>query len=106
MHWFESATPTFLVETLFRRRVSTLSLDGMPTSGELLSSFDVEAIAAEALLFQTGYLTIKHVRERGGVRRYRLGYPNREVRQSLNESLLRLLVQDSTRQTGVRGEQA
>jgi len=53
-HWFESATPTFLVETLFRRRVSTLSLDGMPTSSELLSSFDVEAIATEALLFQTG----------------------------------------------------
>ena len=98
-HWFESATPTFLVETLFRRRVSTLSLDGMLTSSELLSSFDVEAIATEALLFQTGYLTIKHVRDRGGVRRYRLGYPNREVRQSLNESLLRLLVQDSTRQT-------
>ena len=98
-HWFESATPTFLVETLFRRRVSTLSLDGMLTSSELLSSFDVEAIATEALLFQTGYLTIKHVRDRGGVRRYRLGYPNREVRQSLNESLLRRLVQDETRQT-------
>ncbi len=98
-HWFESATPTFLAETLFRRRVSTLSLDGMLTSSELLSSFDVEAIATEALLFQTGYLTIKHERERGGVRRYRLGYPNREVRQSLNESLLRLLVHDATQQT-------
>ena len=98
-HWFESATPTFLVETLFRRRVSTLSLDGMLTSSELLSSFDVDAIATEALLFQTGYLTIKDVRDRGGVRRYRLGYPNREVRQSLNESLLRLLVHDATQQT-------
>ena len=98
-HWFESGTPTFLVETLFRRRVSTLSLDGMLTSSELLSSFDVGAIATEALLFQTGYLTIKDVRDRGGVLRYRLGYPNREVRQSLNESLLRHLVHDETRQT-------
>ena len=98
-YWFESATPTFLVETLFRRRISSLSLDGMLTSSELLSSFDVDAIATEALLFQTGYLTIKDVRERGGVRRYRLGYPNREVRQSLNESLLRRLVKDATRQT-------
>ncbi len=87
------------METLFRRRVSTLSLDGMPTSSELLSSFDVDAIATEALLFQTGYLTIKDMRDRGGVRRYRLGYPNREVRQSLNESLLRCLVQDATEQT-------
>ena len=98
-YWFESGTPTFLVETLFRRRISSLTLDGMLTSGDLLSSFDVGAIATEALLFQTGYLTIKSVRDRGGVLRYRLGYPNREVRQSLNESLLRRLVQDSTRQT-------
>ena len=98
-YWFESGTPTFLVETLFRRRISSLSLDGMLTSGDLLSSFDVGAIATEALLFQTGYLTIKSVRDRGGVLRYRLGYPNREVRQSLNENLLRRLVQDATRQT-------
>ena len=98
-YWFESGTPTFLVEELFRRRVSSLSLDGMLASNALLSAFDVDAMATEALLFQTGYLTIKGVRDRGGVRRYRLGYPNREVRQSLNESLLRRLVQDASRQT-------
>ena len=98
-HWFETGTPAFLVETLFRRRVSSLELDGMLSSDELLSSFDVGTIATEALLFQTGYLTIKDVRDRGGVRRYRLGYPNREVRQSFNESMLRHLVQDATRQT-------
>ena len=98
-HWFETGTPAFLVETLFRRRVSALALDGMLSSDELLSSFDVGAIATEALLFQTGYLTIKAVRDRGGVRSYRLGYPNREVRQSFNRSLLRHLVQDATRQT-------
>ncbi|MCE2541488.1 MAG: ATP-binding protein [Acidobacteria bacterium] len=98
-YWFESATPRFLIDTLFQRRVSTLSLDGMLTSSELLSSFDVEAIATEALLFQTGYLTIKDVRDRNGVLRYRLGYPNREVRQSLNECLLRRLVEDATQQT-------
>ena len=34
----------------------------------------------------------------GGKWLYRLDYPNREVRQSLNESLLRYLVQDATRQ--------
>ena len=62
-HWFESGTPTFVVETLFRRRISSLSLDGMLTSSGLLSSFDVGAIATEALLFQTGYLTIKDTRD-------------------------------------------
>ena len=98
-YWFESATPTFLVETLFRRRVASLELDGMLSNDELLSSFEVDAIATEALLFQTGYLTIKDVRDRGGVRSYRLGYPNREVRQSFNQSMLRQLVQDAKRQT-------
>ena len=55
-------------------------------------------MATEALLFQTGYLTIRDEEDLGGEPLYRLGYPNREVRQSLNRSLLRYLVQDSSRQ--------
>ena len=35
----------------------------------------------------------------GGKALYRLGNPNREVRQSLNEHLLRHLVQDAAQQT-------
>ena len=56
-------------------------------------------IGTEALLFQTGYLTITGEERLGGKALYRLGYPNREVRQSLNDHLLRHLVQDSDRQT-------
>ena len=97
-YWFETGTPTFLVETLGKRHVSSLALGDMESSDELLSKFDVDAIATEALLFQTGYLTIQSVEDLGGRRLYQLGYPNREVRQSLNESLLSYLVQDSTRQ--------
>ncbi len=98
-HWFETGTPTFLVETLFARRVSSLALEELMGSAELLSKFDVEDMATEALLLQTGYLTIAEERNLGGNILYRLGYPNREVKQSLNESLLRYLVQDATRQT-------
>jgi len=97
--WFETGTPAFLVETLFRRRVSALALDGMVGSADLLSTFDVDDIATEALLFQTGYLTIRDEEDLGGEAFYRLDYPNREVRQSLNRSLLRYLVRDSSRQT-------
>ena len=97
-HWFETGTPTFLIETLCKRHVSSLELGEMVGSDELLSTFDVEDIATEALLFQTGYLTITDAEDLGGERLYRLGYPNREVRQSLNRSLLRYLVKDSTRQ--------
>ncbi|MCY4317403.1 MAG: PD-(D/E)XK nuclease domain-containing protein, partial [Roseovarius sp.] len=42
----------------------------------------------EALLFQTGYLTITEERREGHRTVYRLDYPNREVRLSLNDELL------------------
>ena len=96
-YWFETGTPTFLIETLFNRRVSSLKLDEMIGSRDLLSTFDLDHIATEALLFQTGYLTITETENLGGNIFYRLGYPNREVRQSLNESLLNHLIGHSSR---------
>ena len=96
-HWFETGTPTFLVDTLFRRRVSSLALDGMVSNAELLSTFDVDDMPTEALLFQTGYLTIERPEPRGAEMFYRLGYPNREVRQSLNRSLLNRMTGDASR---------
>ena len=97
-YWFETGTPTFLIETLFKRHISSLKLDEMIGSSDLLSTFDVDEIATEALLFQTGYLTVTSEENLGGESLYRLGYPNREVRQSLNRSLLRYLVKDSSQQ--------
>ena len=97
-HWFETGTPAFLVDTLFERRVASVSLDRTVSTEELLSAFDVDDIGTEALLFQTGYLTITGQEELGGRTLYRLGYPNREVRQSLNEHLLQQLVQDVQQQ--------
>ena len=98
-HWFETGTPAFLVTKLFERRVSSVSLDEMVSTERLLSAFDVEHVGTEALLFQTGYLTITGEERLGGKTLYRLGYPNREVRESLNEQLLLHLVQDTDRQT-------
>ena len=98
-HWFETGTPAFLVDKLFERRVSSVSLDRMVSTEGLLSAFDVEHIGTEALLFQTGYLTITGEERLGSKTLYRLGYPNREVRESLNEHLLIHLVRDTAQQT-------
>ena len=88
-HWFETATPRFLIDTLLRRGFAAPDLEGVHASETLLSAFDVDFIAPEALLFQTGYLTITEVEEQpNDYPRYRLGYPNREVRRGLNEHLL------------------
>ena len=94
-YWFETGTPTFLVETLLRRATPTPDLDRMTGSETLLSAFDVDEISTEALLFQTGYLTIAG--EEDG--RYRLGYPNLEVRRSLGETLLRALLPEKARRS-------
>ena len=98
-HWFETGTPTFLIETLVERGVGSFALEGMAGTDELLSTFDVGDMAIEALLFQTGYLTIRDHEHAGGRTVYRLGYPNQEVRQSLNDSLSRYLSGNPTCQT-------
>ncbi|MBS7350506.1 MAG: PD-(D/E)XK nuclease domain-containing protein, partial [Comamonas sp.] len=87
--WFETGTPTFLVDWLTRQRYFTPQLQRHFSSLELMSTFDVEHIEASALLFQTGYITIQGVQEYlPGQRIYWLGYPNREVQTSLNNALL------------------
>ena len=96
-HWYETGSPTFLVDMLFERRVSSVSLQDMTATDRDLSKFDVGDISTKALLFQTGYLTIQDEDETRTGTRYRLGYPNREVQQSLNGTLLDRLVQDDER---------
>ena len=93
--WFETGTPSFLTRLLTERCVAAYRLDGLCASRALLNSFDVGSIATDALLFQTGYLTVGR-RERGddGIEYFRLVYPNREVRQSLNLSLLNYITGD------------
>ncbi len=90
-HWFETGTPTFLLDLLARENVASYEIEDRLASGALLSSFDVGRISPEALMFQTGYLTIVDSEFRAGRRFHRLGCPNREVRLSLHSSLLAFL---------------
>ncbi|NYS59732.1 ATP-binding protein [Vreelandella salicampi] len=91
-YWFESATPTFLVDLLKKRGIFTPQLNTLQAKAQLLGRFDVDDITTEGLLFQTGYITIKDVQEPVlGYRLYSLGFPNREVESSLNELLLPML---------------
>ncbi len=88
--WFETGTPTFLIDVLTERQAWLPKLGQLETDLALLSAFDVDKIATEALLFQTGYLTIDREEEYFGEYRYRLRYPNHEVYQSLNNALLKV----------------
>jgi hypothetical protein len=86
--WFETGMPTFLVDTLIARRVFLPRLDHLEVSATLLSSFEVGDISTEALLFQSGYLTIASSRQYGARIQYRLRFPNQEVRTSFGEAML------------------
>ena len=89
--WFETATPTFLVDLLVERQVFLPDLAQMIASDALLSAFDVDRISIEALLFQAGYLTIDRMRRFGAVIEYRLRWPNLEVQAALTGALLEQL---------------
>ncbi len=93
--WFETGTPGFLVKLMVQRGFFTPDLTAMHSDEELISTFDIDHISTEALLFQTGYLTILQENELpGGTLRYTLGYPNREVEVALNTSLLAVYAED------------
>lgn len=86
---FESGTPMFLIELLRQKRFTIFDIDGYWASEDLLGAFDVDAIEPEALLFQTGYATIHERQRRPYGFRYRLGFPNEEVRISLPRAIKR-----------------
>ncbi len=90
-HWFRTGSPRFLFETLMEKAVHPRELEGCWSDETLVSKFEIDAIDVEALLFQTGYLTIVDEHNDGFDTRYKLDYPNQEVRISLNRGLLQYL---------------
>ncbi len=86
-YWFETATPTYLIERLERKPIDERELDRMEYVS--VNEFNVSPEVTDnplPLLYQTGYLTIKsYDRETDS---YTLGYPNKEVRAGFLGSLL------------------
>ncbi len=87
-YWFETGSPEFLFKMLSEKSVTPMDLENRTADISLVSRFDVNDISVEALLFQTGYLTIAGEEKDEFDTSYLLDYPNREVRVSLNRGLL------------------
>ena len=87
-YWFETGSPTFLFRMLAEKSVGLMELENRMAEKSLVSKLDVNDIGIEALLFQTGYLTITEEVKEGYRTFYRLDYPNLEVRLSLNDRFL------------------
>lgn len=85
-YWFQSGTPTFLVKVLRNQRDPLYKLLTERVGEMAISDIDTFRSSPLALLFQTGYLTIKEYDSKR--RRYTLGVPNREVETGLFTELL------------------
>jgi hypothetical protein len=83
-YWFTSGTPTFLVNLLNQERYDLTKMEKLEVGQSTFATFEIDRLRLEALLLQTGYLTIKEVQ--GPV--YTLDYPNQEVKTAFTESLL------------------
>lgn len=83
--WFETGTPTFLVDMIRQAGKFDLNEDDF-VSLLSLSSFELSSPNFMAILFQTGYLTFAEVNFPEGW--CKLRYPNREVKASLEQLLM------------------
>jgi len=87
-YWYETGKTEFLFKLLKEKEYKLPFLEKEYYTNEILEKFDIEYVGIEALMYQTGYLTIKEVKRIEEEEVYVLGYPNREVRQSFNRELL------------------
>ena len=78
-YWFQTGTPTFLVELLKESDYDLRTLiDGIETSASSFTEYRVDANNPIPLIYQSGYLTIKDYDKEFQL--YRLAFPNDEVR--------------------------
>lgn len=98
-YWFDTGTPTYLLERLKNSEIDETTLDSMPMIPE--SDFDVSPEISDnvlPMLYQTGYLTIKDYDR--ALHLYTLGYPNKEVKIGFTQGLLAQYKNKSTTGSG------
>ena len=85
-YWFETGTPSFLINLLKKQDYPVEEISGLQVDELGFSAYEIENLAPEPLLFQTGYITICDYDPDTGI--YTLDYPNREVRNAFLRYLM------------------
>lgn len=85
-YWFETGTPTFLIEVMKQTRYPLEELKDTIATADLLGSMDSIKDSPIPLLFQSGYLTIKGYDEE--FQTFQLDFPNQEVDEGFTKFLL------------------
>ena len=91
-YWFESGTPSFLINLIRKNQYFIPDLSNIKATKSLLNTFSIENLNIETILYQSGYLTIDKVEVDEDMDIiYTLKLPNREVRASFTEYIIREL---------------
>lgn len=85
-YWFESGTPTYLIEAIKRDEFELPEMDCIEVPVSMLTAKESFMQNPVALMYETGYLTIKEYDKR--LDSCVLGIPNREVGRGLSTALL------------------
>ena len=85
-YWFETGTPSYLVELLKRSHYDLERMANEETNADVLNSIYADSLNPIPVIYQSGYLTIKSYDEEFGI--YRLGFPNREVEEGFVRYLM------------------
>ena len=75
--WFQTGTPTFLVELLKKTDTDLREIDGIELPASAFADYRADPDRPVPVIYQSGYLTVKSYNKRHFL--YTLGYPNREV---------------------------
>lgn len=95
-YWNETGMPTLVAESLRRLNVDLKEVFNTICPKSYLVGLDLLNPMPAALLYQTGYLTIKECEGSLGQEIYTLGIPNREVKKGLFNTLLPYYVQSKS----------
>ena len=85
-YWFETGTPTYLVQLLQLHNYNLERMANEYATEDILNCVDVASTNPIPVIYQSGYLTIKGYEPR--FRSYRLGFPNEEVEDGFFRFLL------------------
>lgn len=85
-YWFETGTPSYLVELLKHTHYDLYELANTETDADVLNSIDSTSSNPVPVIYQSGYLTIKDYDSRFGI--YKVGFPNLEVEEGFVKYLL------------------
>jgi hypothetical protein len=85
-YWFETGTPSFLVQMMQKFRFNVTEMDGIESTDYAINRPTEAMTTLVPLLYQSGYLTIKGYDRETEI--YTLGIPNQEVRIGYSDGLL------------------